>query len=345
MARVGSPALPVHRIAQLASRSGRRSAVLALPLALVACGGPTQGPRPTVAARPTGDARATLPRSESSGGSSPSLAVAAWRDRTVTWDQVRPALVELGGATALRDAFLDDAIAQALAERSITIGPDAVDRERTLLSESLDPDPNIAERLLGEIRARQGLGPVRFEALLRRNAGLRALVQPDVRMTEDAIARQHEVMHGAKRVCRVIAVPSVAQAEEIRRQLEAGASFSDLATQRSTDPSGSRGGLLPPVSRVDPTWPQPFRDALFALPIGSISAPTLVDRDYLIIRAEEERSANGLTLASTRPAVEAALRQAQERVLMEELARRLLGEITPSFYESDFGAAWRASGG
>jgi foldase protein PrsA len=316
-----------------------------MALTLVACGGPTQGPRPTVGARTASDQRTTLPRSGSESGSSGSLAVAAWRNRTVTWEEIRPALVEIAGATALRDAFLDDAIAQALAERSITIGQEVVDRERRLLAESLDPDPNLAERLLGEIRNRQGLGPVRFEALLRRNAGLRALVQPDVRLTEDAIARQHEVMHGAKRVCRVIAVPSVAQAEEIRRQLEAGASFADLATQRSTDPSGSRGGLLPPVSRVDPTWPQPFRDALFALPIGAISAPTLVDRDYLIIRAEEERSANGLTLASTRPAVEAALRQAQERVLMEELARRLLAEITPSFYESDFGAAWRTSGG
>lgn len=334
MASVGSPLV----------RSVAVVLVSSMLLAAVGCGGPSQGPRPEPRSAP----RSTLPTADADAQrkvEAGDRAVAAWQGRTVTWQDLRPALVELGGATALRDAFLDSAIAQALAERSISIGPESIERERRALTESLDPDPNTAERLLTEIRARQGLGPVRFEQLLRRNAGLRALVQPDVRLTEDAIARQHEVMHGAKRVCRVIAVPSVAQAEEIRRQLDAGASFADLAAQRSTDPSGSRGGLLPPVSRVDPTWPQPFRDALFAMPIGTISAPTLVDRDYLIIRAEEERSADGLTLASTRPAVEAALRQAQERVLMEERARQLLGEVNPSFYESDFGAAWRRTSG
>lgn len=342
MHRAGSPSF------SLLSASTSRLALLGLLAAtsLTGCGGPTQGPRPTPARG--GSNPAALPTDTASNAAAAngriapeSVAVAAWRDQTVTWAELRPAMIELAGATALRDHFLDQRIAQALAERAIAIDASAVERERRFLTASLDPDPNMAERLLQQICVRQGLGPVRLEALLRRNAGLRALVQPDVRLTEDAIARQHEVMHGPKRVCRVITTPSVAAAEEIRRQLDAGADFASIATQRSADASGARGGLLAPISRVDPTWPQAFRDALYALSPGAISAPTLVDRDYLIIRYEEEKPADGLTLAQTRPAVEAALRQAQERVLMEEKARAFLSEINPSFYDSAFGSAWR----
>ncbi len=250
-------------------------------------------------------------------------------------------MIEIAGATALRDAFLDQRIAQALAERSITITDEAIRTERELLTRSLDPDANMAERLLQQICLRQGLGPVRLDALLRRNAGLRAIVQGDVKVTPDAVERQHEAMHGVKRVCRVIAVPTIAQAEELRRQLDAGANFADLAARSSSDASGARGGLLAPISRVDPTWPEPFRQALFALAPGATSAPTLIDRDYLLIRFEEEKPADGLTLATARPEVEAALRRSLERVLMEERARAFLGEVRPEFYDTDFGNAWR----
>ena len=316
--------------------------LLSAALLLSGCGGPTQGPRPTPAEnRGSGSAPATLARPTESGGT----AIAGWHDRTVTWQEISPALIELGGATALRDAFLDQRIAQALADRSLTVDQAQVQRERDHLMASLDPDPIMAERLLQTIRIRQGLGPVRFEALLRRNAGLRALVQPEVRITADGIQRQHEIMHGPSRLCRTIAVASLAQAEELRRQLDAGIDFATLAVRASSDASAARGGLLPAVSRVDPTWPEAFRDALFALSPGEVSPPTLVDRDYVLIRFEEERPADGVTLAASRDQVEAALRQAQERVLMEEKARAYLNEIKPNFYHEGFDAAWRRSEG
>lgn len=343
----------MHRAGSLRTStfSPSRPAALAWPLVLAAvslltaCGGPTQGMRPNPATSSQAaqrNAASPSPAPRADGSLDPDVqAIAAWRDHTVTWGSIRPAMIELAGATALRDAFLDQRLAQALAEKSITIGASETARERQALTSSLDPDPNMAERLLQQICARQGLGPIRFDALLRRNAGLRALVQGEVRLTPDAIERQHEAMHGVKRVCRVIAVPSIALAEELRRQLDAGANFAELATKNSSDASGSRGGLLAPISRVDPTWPEAFRQALFALSPGATSPPTLVDRDYLLIRFEEEKPADGLTLATTRAEVEAALRAAQERVLMEEKAQAFLGEIEPSFYDTAFGNAWR----
>ena len=308
--------------------------------ALLGCGGPTQGARPTPrdAPRPSNELSA---RSEAAPTGSP--AVAIWRDRAVTWNDLAPAMVELAGATALRDAFLDQRLAQAAAEQKLDVSDAAIGRERTLLVGALDPDPNTAERLLQSIRSRQGLGPTRFAALLKRNAILRALVQAEVRVTPDALMRQHELLHGPKRVCRVIAVSTLAEADTIRGELERGGDFAALAVRHSTDASATRGGLLAPVSRVDPTWAESFRDAVFALPPGRTSPPTLVDKTYLLIRLEEERPADGVTLEAARGEVEASLRTSLERVLMEERARAYLAEIKPMFADERFDAAWRVS--
>lgn len=266
--------------------------------------------------------------------------IASTRDGEVMESELRPALIELAGATVLRDALLDRRIVRTLADRGIVLAPTARRDEEAILLASLDPDPNAARRLLDDIRARQGLGPVRYEALLVRNAGLRALVQADVRITEDALARQHEAMFGERRVCRVVAHPSLSELESIRAAVAGGASFGELAAQRSTDRSAERGGLLAPIARTDPSWPETFREALFRLGPNEMSPPISVDAQYLLVQLVEIRPGDGSTLAARRDEVERSLRRAQERVLMEELARTLLGEIRPTFYDSAFQAVY-----
>jgi parvulin-like peptidyl-prolyl isomerase len=298
---------------------------------------PRQGERPA-AERSTTDRSSTDGARTNAPGARP---IAAWRERTLTDVDLAPALAEAAGAAVVREAFLDLRLAQALAERSITIDAAMVAQERAALVASLDSDPNVAERLLEDIRRRQGLGPVRFDALLRRNAGLRALVRDDVRMTEDALARQHDLLYGPKRVARIIALQTLADADAVRKALDAGTSFGDLAVQRSTDASAARGGLLGPISRSDPSWPEAFRSVLFGLSVGETSAPTLVDESYLIVRLEEERPGGGPTIAAARAELEQAYRAAQERILMEERARAFVNEIRPVFYDDAFSGAWR----
>lgn len=266
--------------------------------------------------------------------------IASTRDGDVMESELRPALIELAGATVLRDALLDRRIVRTLADRGIVLAPTARRDEEAILLASLDPDPNTARRLLDDIRARQGLGPVRYEALLVRNAGLRALVQSDVRVTEDALARQHEAMFGERRVCRVVAHPSLSELESIRAAVAGGASFAQLAAERSTDRSAERGGLLAPIARTDPSWPETFREALFRLGPNEMSPPISVDAQYLLVQLVEIRPGDGSALAARRDEVERSLRRAQERVLMEELARGMLAEIRPTFYDSAFQAVY-----
>lgn len=321
MRRVGSPC-------DMPDRGTVPAHALAISLALLAgCDAPPrQGPRAAApAVRPAADPP-----------------VLAFDGTNLAWGDLRPALVEFGGATVLGDAVLGRAIERELAARKVTVGPEAIAAERDLLRQSLDPDPDRSFRLLEEIRRRQGLGPVRFEALLQRNAGLRALAQPELEITEEALAAQHDVLHGPRRRARLAALATLADAEAFRREVEAGASFGELAARRSNDPSAARGGLLEPVSRRDPSYPEAFRSALFAAPAaGAVAEPTLVDGSWLVLQVVEEIPGDARDLAATRAELEPLVRRAQERLLMDRIARRMVAEADPVFFDPALEAEWR----
>src|SRR5262245_25830886 len=100
--------------------------------------------------------------------------------QAVSMGDLRPILNEMAGADALQEVILDRKIEEALAASDLTIQPDDVAAERQLLLQSLSHDEDAALKKLDEMRTRAKLGKARFELLMRRNAGLRALVQKDV---------------------------------------------------------------------------------------------------------------------------------------------------------------------
>ena len=259
----------------------------------------------------------------------------------VTWGELRPSLNELAGAEALQELVLDRKLNEALAASQITLDPDAAVAERKLLLESLDEDPNVAIRLLEELRDRQKLGLYRFEALLRRNAGLRALVRHKVTINEDAVQTMHEIMHGPKRQARLIVVPELKSAEAAQNLLRTGVTFADVAVEMSIDSSAPRGGLLEPISRADPAYPESLRQTLFMLNPGEISGPVLLDDRYALIMLVKRTAGDGIKIDEARPALERLVRINQERVLMDQLARRMLSETTISVFDDSLNESWK----
>mgnify|MGYP002624829018 FL=1 len=86
-------------------------------------------------------------------------------------------LLEAAGGQALSELLIDRAVARRLADRRLKVTDADLDAERDRLAATLHPDRDQAQRYINELRERRGLGPQRFERLLRRNAGLLRLVQ------------------------------------------------------------------------------------------------------------------------------------------------------------------------
>lgn len=267
---------------------------------------------------------------------------AIWRQETVTWDRLRPVLAELAGSAALQEILLDQLLEERARERGIAPDDAALAREEATLRGYLDRDPAKAERLLAEVRVRQGLGPVRWRALLRRNAMLRALVAPDVTVQEAQVVAAHDAAHGPRRRARVIAVPDLRAAQAVADRLAKGERFEDLAAELSTDPSAARGGLVNAMSRLDPGVPAAVREALWAIPAkDGVSPPVLVGTGYLIVRHDGEEPGDGVTLESVRAEAERAVRLAQERARMDTLAQEILRGVEPTVFDDSLADSWR----
>ena len=81
--------------------------------------------------------------------------------------------------------------------------------EEAIIRQSLSEDEDVAARLLADLRERRGLGPVRFAALLKRNAGLRRLVEDQVTVTEPAVRQAYRLAHGPAARVRLIVMPTL----------------------------------------------------------------------------------------------------------------------------------------
>ena len=263
--------------------------------------------------------------------------------RGIMWGELRRELTEAAGAQILRELILDRRIRDATLEAGIGIGPDALARERKLMLESLHEEPNTAIRLLEELRRRQGLGERRFQALLRRNASLRALVRDEVEVSDSMVRRTFDTLYGPKRQPRLITVASRSEAQQLLERLEREELFSDLAAEYSTDESAARGGLLEPISRSDPSYPEALLTELWSLEPGAVSDPILLEEQYALITLVRQLPGEDVAFEDVREEMIRRTRLQQERFHMDRRARRLLRDVQVTIFDDALKDSWQRS--
>ncbi len=106
-----------------------------------------------------------------------------------------------------------------------------------------------------------------------------------------------------------------AKADDLRKQIAAGASFEDLAKKESDDVgSGARGGDLGSFHHGDMV--PAFEDAAFKAKAGEVTPVVKTEFGYHIIKVE---SHDVTPLDQARPAIEKTLKQAKLRAAMDAL--------------------------
>jgi len=250
----------------------------------------------------------------------------------ITLADLGPGLIEAAGATVLQEHVLDTLLRRELARTNRTVGQDQIDAELNILLGSLTSagvatGSDEARELLAPLRAGRALGDTRFRALLWRNAAMRGIVAPRIEVTGADLELAYELRYGPSYSARLITTDSAAQASEALRRIRAGEPFGEVAAELSTDSSRDRGGLLPPISPADPTFPASVRTTLAGMSPGEVSQPIALDASYAILELERITPAP----ADAPPSAEAArdelerdVRLQKERRAMDELARELL---------------------
>lgn len=275
---------------------------------------------------------------------------------SISWEALRPSMVEAAGAVALEEAALDAILQNALAERGVRWSDLDTAAERAILVAQLaeaspsrtavrgESPADRGERLLSQLRAARGLGNNRFEGMLRRNAALRLLVSDQVALNESVIRQAYDLRYGERMPARIIVVDSIDDATRIVERLDAGEPFPEVAARFSTDQSASRGGLIEPVSPSDPSYSQALRDAMRELAPGAYSTPLALDNGIAIVLREHAPASSAArpTLEEARSELTREARMRQERILMGELARELLENARVTIFDASLDRAWRA---
>ncbi len=271
--------------------------------------------------------------------------------QAVGWDELASVLVETAGAQAIEELALVRSLRQEIARQGVSLDSHTARQEEQLLADSISQDGTLTARqsseVIRELRKNRGLGPVRYQLLLERNAMLRALVQDDVILNETSLRTAFAVRHGPRREVRLIVAPTQRKAATLRDRLtrvppaNARSAFIQSAIEHSTDPTAPRGGLTEPISPLDPAYAPAIRRVLQSLEPAQISPVIAVENGFAIMLLERDLPADSSTFESVRDELQAFIRLRQERLLMDRLARRLLDATPITVFDESLNWAWK----
>lgn len=264
--------------------------------------------------------------------------------KVVTQDQIYRLIAQAHGGEALAEILLNRAIANRLSQEQMQLTDAEIEAEGQRLLESLSSDTDEAARLLQEMRESRGLDATRYQAMLRRNAGLRKLVRDQVTVSETAVQQAYQFRYGSRYQVRLIITDQLSNITTIRGQAINGKSFTDLAIEHSTDSSASQGGLLSPISPVDPTYPKAVRDALPKLKLDTtqsrISPAIALDNGYALLWLENIITKDAPLLEDVRAELQLEVRSELERLRMRQLARTLIEQADVVVLDPSLKKGW-----
>jgi len=177
------------------------------------------------------------------------------------------------------------------------------------LKRKLDKDP-MAQRRLAAARERI-LGDMLVEGVVTdavNDNAIRGLYQEQLKLAK----RSEELK------ARQIVVGAAADAEAIKKLLAAGASFEALAMERSTDAATRFNGGDLGYFTID-VMPEAYDVALKDARPGQIVGPFPVEGGFALVKVEDRRLEQPITLEAARPQIVRFLTYDQVRDLLEKL--------------------------
>jgi peptidyl-prolyl cis-trans isomerase C len=120
---------------------------------------------------------------------------------------------------------------------------------------------------------------------------------------------------------RQIVLPSQADAEAARKLLATGASFDALAMERSTDAATRFNGGDLGYFTTD-VMPEAYEANLKAAKVGDVVGPFQIEDGWALVKVEDRRLEQPITLEAARPQIVRFLTYDQVRDLLEKLRGR-----------------------
>ncbi|MDP7008622.1 MAG: hypothetical protein QGI78_03525 [Phycisphaerales bacterium] len=262
----------------------------------------------------------------------PSRAVCIVSGQPVRLEEMWPFLVEAKGKEIFHEIALGYMIEDSLQRNGFPpVIPDEIAYEKQVL---LNTTGDQSQRELEKMLDIRGYGKERFDSLCVRNAGLRKLIQQNVTITEDSIHRMFALIHGPRYPTRIIVTSTLEEATTATNKINEGIPFSTIAATHSIDQSSANGGVVEPISPVDPAWPSSVRERIQSLPIGQCSEPILIGDRWILVTVTSAPSKPTAILSDVEGKMELLSRLAIEQLEMEKLSNSLQENIRATIIDT-----------
>ncbi|MEX2535283.1 MAG: peptidylprolyl isomerase [Trueperaceae bacterium] len=245
-------------------------------------------------------------------------------------DDVR-AQLESFKPSYLEQRATEVALVQEAERRDIEVSEETVDERVAEVQSSLVEGQDFSD-LLAQAGFRD---EAQLRGLVRETEQIqRALdaVEAEIEVSESEIQEfydaNQEMFQQPEQVCaRHILVESVDEAEQVLGDLEEGADFATLASERSIDPGGQGGGDLGCFARG--RMVPPFEEAAFAATTGEPVGPVESQFGQHVILVYERNEPSAADLEEVSAAIEQQLQTQEVAATIEELREDAGIELFP----------------
>ncbi|MFE8697248.1 peptidylprolyl isomerase [Cytobacillus sp. FJAT-53684] len=232
--------------------------------------------------------------------------VASVNGEKISEKELNELLVSQYGSEALDSLITEKIISQEKKKEKIKISEEELDAEMTTYMESYG-----GEDAFKDILASSGVEMSAVEKNIENYLVTKKLLEPRIAVTDEEMKEYFEENKDsyaqAEQVqASHILVEDEAIAKEVRKKLEDGQDFSELAAEYSTDASNSgSGGELGYFARGEMV--SEFEDVAFSLEVGKISDPVKTEHGYHIIKVTDKKEAKEAVFEDVKEDIQTAL--------------------------------------
>ncbi|MED3551297.1 peptidylprolyl isomerase [Cytobacillus praedii] len=232
--------------------------------------------------------------------------VASVNGEKISEKELNELLVAQYGSEALDSLITEKIISQEKKKEKIKVSKEELDAEMTAYMESYG-----GKDAFEEILANNGVERSTIEKNIENYLVTKKLLEPRIKITDEEMKEYFEENKDsyaqAEQVqASHILVEDEVTAKEVRKKLDEGKDFTELAAEYSTDTSNSNsGGDLGYFARGEMV--SEFEDAAFALEKGKISNPVKTEHGYHIIKVTDKKKAKEAVFDDVKEEIKTAL--------------------------------------
>ncbi|WP_026694550.1 peptidylprolyl isomerase [Peribacillus kribbensis] len=223
----------------------------------------------------------------------------------ITKQELYDKLYKQNGAAMLNSLITEKMVKMEADKKNVKVSSKEVDAELKKLEAQYGGEDALKSQL-----ANSGLTADDLKGDLKVNLEIKKLMAPDIKVTDqemkDYFNQNKDSFAQAEQVkASHILVKDKKTADEVKKKLDEGGSFEELAKKYSTDTTKDKGGDLGYFSKGKMT--KAFEDKAFSLKKGEISDPVKTEYGYHIIKVVDHKAAKPAVFEDHKEAIKQAV--------------------------------------